>query len=140
MKHTYLGILLLFLTVPQVSYGDNSVSTMGTQNKPKKQFDSKTLDALLIAEMAASRGNPNLALKNYLEAAERTRDPKVAERATEFALMFSNTKTALKPALIWAETAPNSSMAQTTAAALLLDAGQVKESLPYLAKIQSINP
>ncbi|MFK7856407.1 MAG: tetratricopeptide repeat protein [Granulosicoccus sp.] len=50
------------------------------------QMDGQLMFELMIAELAGRRGQLDVALAGYLRASERTRDPRVSERATRLAM------------------------------------------------------
>jgi hypothetical protein len=52
---------------------------------PKQDLTGEVLYEFLIAEIAGQRGNLGLSAQAYADLAKRTRDPRVAERATEMA-------------------------------------------------------
>jgi tetratricopeptide (TPR) repeat protein len=89
----------------------------------------------LIAEIAGQRGNVTLSAQAYADLAKRTRDPRVAERATEIALHARNPEAAVEAAKVWADAAPGSTKALGTAASLLVNTNRVDEAQPYLKRI-----
>lgn len=95
---------------------------------PPRPFTSDTLYALLGAELAGSRGRYDVALANYAQQAEQTRDPAVAQRAYRIARYLNNDSVALKSAQIWAETDPNNPDAQASAILALIDADRLLEA------------
>ena len=56
---------------------------------------------LLVAEIAGQRGEMELAVKNYLEVAQETRDPKVAARASQVAIYAKDMDSALAASSLW---------------------------------------
>lgn len=102
---------------------------------PKQELTEKLLFEFLLAEMAWQQGNPEVAAGTYLELAKSTRDPRVAQRATELALHAKQRSTALEAASLWLELDPNSVSAQQTVSALLVSAGKLDEARPHLEKL-----
>ncbi|MFO1257998.1 MAG: tetratricopeptide repeat protein [Gammaproteobacteria bacterium] len=98
-----------------------------------------TLYPLLEAEIALSRGLPEVAIQNYIAVAKETQDPKIAARATEIALSMDKLAEAVGPAIIWAKNAPTDIEAQLTAIALLLKTNQGTESTPYFEALFKLN-
>lgn len=90
---------------------------------------------LLVAEFAGQRSNLRLAAYNYLQAARRTQDPRLARRATHFAIYAHDQNTALEAASLWVALAPEDSEAQQSIAALLIRQGEVDAAYPYLETI-----
>lgn len=66
---------------------------------------TNTLEALLTAELAALRQQPDLALRNYVQQARETRDPAVVARATTIAQIL-NQPESLEMSRLWTEVAP----------------------------------
>ncbi|MDO3386071.1 tetratricopeptide repeat protein [Gilvimarinus sp. SDUM040013] len=95
---------------------------------PPRPFTSDTFYALLSAEIAGSRGRFDVALANYAQQAEQTRDPKVAERAFRIARYLGDKETAQRTAAIWAEAAPDNQDAQASAILALIEADRLMEA------------
>lgn len=94
---------------------------------------------LLTAELAASRHEESMALQYYLQAAEMTQDPAIAEQATQMAITYQAPLEASKGAELWAKTAPNNLQAQLIA--MTLSIGQsADKAIPYLIRALEINP
>ena len=83
---------------------------------------------LLSAEIAGQRGDFVVALDHYLEAARRTRDARVAERAVQIALFVKDTEKALEALTIWMAIDPNSASARKVAILLYLQAGKYEQA------------
>ncbi|MCH9670664.1 MAG: tetratricopeptide repeat protein, partial [Gammaproteobacteria bacterium] len=99
---------------------DGQAGTPTPPSTPKKLFPNNTLARLLIAEFAIRRGEPMVAVKNYLEVAKETRDAEVAERATRIAVYARDQKAGLEAAALWREVAPAKVDAQQAYASLVL--------------------
>jgi len=102
---------------------------------PKQELTDDVLYEFLVAEIAGQRGNLALSAQAYADLARRTRDPRVAERATEIALHARMPEAAIESAKIWAEASPNSTRALATASSLLIRANRLQEAEPYLQKV-----
>src|SRR3972149_5299411 len=50
---------------------------------PNQELSKALLFKLLVAEIASQRGQANVAVQSFLELARETKDPRVAQRATE---------------------------------------------------------
>lgn len=72
-----------------------------------RPFSTKTLEALLTAEIAAQRQRPDITLSNYIEEARATRDIGVTARATTIAQVL-NQPQSLEMSQLWAELSPAS--------------------------------
>ena len=95
----------------------------------RQSFSKDVLYKLLVGEMAARRGDPKLAVKNYLEAAHETRDPAVAERAVRLSVFAKDEEQGLEAAELWTTLQPANDEALQVYAALLLRAGDVDEAV-----------
>lgn len=98
-------------------------------------FSADTLYALLTAELAGQRNRFDIALGNYVQQANATRDPAVAERAFRIAEYLGAEQAALDSAMIWADAARNNLDAQRAAAMQLARAGRYDEAMTYMEKV-----
>lgn len=90
---------------------------------------------ILIAEFAGRRGQVDVALDNYLEVAEATRDPSVAERAVRIAVFSRDQERGLRASRLWTEIAPQNLDARRVHGALLMRADRLDEAIEELAVI-----
>jgi Flp pilus assembly protein TadD len=104
---------------------------------PPQDLTEAILYEFLLAEIAGQRGNVGLSAQAYHDLAKRTRDPRIARRATEISVFARMNNIALESARIWYETDPGSSNAAQALAGLLLGAGQIDEAYPHLRKMLS---
>jgi tetratricopeptide (TPR) repeat protein len=104
---------------------------------PDQELTQGILYQFLLAEIAAQRGNAGIAAQSYAELAKRTRDPRIARRATEVAIFARMNSTAVEMAQIWRETDPRSQRALQILAGLLVNAGRLEEAEPHLKELLS---
>ncbi|MEW5248132.1 tetratricopeptide repeat protein [Microbulbifer sp. 2201CG32-9] len=97
----------------------------------ERPFPIETLYTLLVAEVAGSREQYDLALANYHHQAEYTRDAGIAARATRIARFLNARRAALSSARLWAELEPDEAEAHLTAAAELTLAGDLDSALVH---------
>ncbi|RMD68040.1 MAG: tetratricopeptide repeat protein, partial [Gammaproteobacteria bacterium] len=95
---------------------------------------------LLAGEMAGLQGDFMEAAKHYLKAAYLTRDPRIAQRATQIALFAGDREMALKAARRWAALAPEDPQAHQALALIELEQGHLKAALQGIEKYLSLSP
>ncbi len=159
---TRIGFLLfpLFILTACSSIGSKSaapeaemhraplVSTPGTEEREELDLSGETkvethissamLYQLLVAELAAQRGQFDVAIDNYLEVARTTRDRAAAERAAQIANYSQNVEKALAAAELWASIDTENAEAARMYAALLLRSEKVVEALVYYQRALSL--
>src|SRR5436309_1815023 len=67
---------------------------------PNQELTENLLYEFLLAEIAGQRGNAALSAQAYVDLAKRTRDPRIARRATEVALYARTNHAAVEPATV----------------------------------------
>jgi tetratricopeptide (TPR) repeat protein len=102
---------------------------------PKVELTRQLVYQFLIAEIAGQRGQLDAASSTYLDLARKTRDPRVAQRATEVAVYARRPAEALAAAQLWLELEPGADRARQTVAALLVNSGRLDEAKPHLQKL-----
>ena len=86
---------------------------------PQIELTGELMFKMMAAEVALQRGQPHVAVPAYLELARETRDPRVAQRATEVAWTARFTDAAIEAAGIWLQASPGNPRARQVLAALL---------------------
>jgi tetratricopeptide (TPR) repeat protein len=104
-----------------------------TQAQPPAELDSELLYQLLAAEMALQQGDAGSAYATFMDVARKSRDPRIARRATEIAINARALPQALQGAELWRTLAPDSDEAQQSYGALLLGTNRYDEALPVFA-------
>jgi len=102
---------------------------------PNQDLTEALLYEYLIAEIAGQRGSVGLSAQAYADLAKRTRDPRIARRATEVDLYARMPTAAIDAAKIWYETEPSSLKALQALVSLLVNAKRHEEALPYLQQL-----
>ncbi|MES1997830.1 MAG: tetratricopeptide repeat protein [Pseudomonadota bacterium] len=102
---------------------------------PKLALTNQILYEFLVAEIAGQRGELGVASEAYLDLAQKTRDPRLAQRATEVALFAHQAKAARAAASLWLDVQPDSLNAQKALAALLVGDGKLSDARPHLEKL-----
>jgi len=75
---------------------------------------------LLVAEIAGQRGEMDVAVKNYIEVAKETRDPKVTARASQIAMYAKDMDSALEASSFWVEVEPDNAEARRNLASVFI--------------------
>lgn len=101
---------------------------------PEVELSEQLLFKMMLAEVAVQRGQPHVAVPAYLELARETRDPRIAQRATEVAWNARLMPAALEAASIWLQADPGSTQARRIMAALLVNQAELAEAQPHLEK------
>ena len=104
------------------------------QQLPGVELSEELLFKIMLAEVAVQRGQPHIAVQTYLDLARETRDPRIAQRATEVAWNARFVSAALEAAGIWLQADPGSTQARQIIAALLVNQAQLAEAQPHLEK------
>ncbi len=116
------------------SFADKS-PTVVSPSSESTPLTRDVLYKLLLAEIAGRRGEVSLALDNYLEVAEETRDPGAAERAVSIAVFARDEERGIKAARLWTEVSPSHLDARRVYGALLMRAGRIDEAVDELNHI-----
>jgi tetratricopeptide (TPR) repeat protein len=127
-------------TVVPVEPQATAPETEDRSNLPRQDLTETILYEFLLAEIAGQRGNVGLAAQAYVDLAKRTRDPRIARRATEIALYAHMSGAAIEAARIWYEAEPDSQRPLQALAGLLVNAGRYDEALPLLKKVLAASP
>jgi len=102
---------------------------------PSRPFTADTLYALLVAEFAGARNQPDLALKNYSAQAQQTHDVGVVRRATLIAQYLGANQEVLENAELWSNLDPKSAEPDAVLATEMLRQGKFIESFDYSLKL-----
>jgi tetratricopeptide (TPR) repeat protein len=103
---------------------------------PDNPLTAATLFKLMMSEIASQRGSADASYATELKLARETRDPRIARRATEFAVQARQPASAVEAARLWTEISPESRVAADTYLTLLVLSGRFDEAEPLLeAKI-----
>ena len=80
---------------------------------PKQALTPELMMRFLVGDIAAQRGDRTLAYDTWLDLAQRTRDPRAAQRAVELSLQTDNYDNVLKALNLLRDIAPHSLEART---------------------------
>jgi len=107
---------------------------------PAQDLTDEILFKLMLAEIAAQRGQSNVAVSALLELARETHDPRIAQRATEVAWNARYVSAALEAAALWLQADPESTQARQVLATLLVSQAQLADAKPHLEKWIAADP
>lgn len=89
---------------------------------------------VLAAEISLQRGLVGPSYRTYMDLARDTRDPRMAQRATEIAFNARVAQQALDSARLWSELAPKSPAARQVLSTLLVLNGRWEDAEPLLVQ------
>lgn len=107
---------------------------------PELSLTPQILYQLLLAEVAAGRGQWPLAAQAYADLAKTTRDPRIARRAAEVAYYARQLPLALQSVRVWMQVDPASVQAKQTYWALLAAAGRSSDLAEDLGRVVAAGP
>lgn len=99
-----------------------------TPSYPGVPLTGDLLYELLVGEIAGARGQVDTGARALFAAAKKTRDPRLAARASALALNAKDQALASAAARLWVELEPQSTEAQDANAEALLHAGRLHEA------------
>ena len=101
---------------------------------PEVELTAQVLYQFLFAEIAAQRGQYDLAARAHADLASTTRDPRIARRAAEVAMIAKQLDLALTQSRLWLALEPTSTPARQLLATLLAAGNRLDELADLLAK------
>ena len=107
---------------------------------PKLQLQPEWLYGILLAEISAQRGGAAQAADTYLSLARTTQDPRLARRASEFALFAGQINTASAALSLWLALDPADEVAREQFFITLLRSGKLAESRGLLESMLAQQP
>ena len=105
---------------------------------PAEELDEDILFHYLVGEVAAQRGELELAYNHYLHTALLAGDGYAARRATQIAIFLKDPAATLKAANRWVKISPNSIQARSTAAIVNFRAGDRDKAIENLRALVEI--
>ena len=107
---------------------------------PTSALDAQLFYQLLIGELSAGAGEPGPAVSLILDAAQKTKDVQLYQRATELALQSRSGEAALQAARAWKQAYPKSIEASRYMLQILLALNRVTESAEPLKALLDLTP
>ena len=107
---------------------------------PELALNEEWLYGLLAGEIVGQRGGAGVAAETYLQLARETRDPRIAQRASEFAMFSGNIAQASAALSLWVELDPDAEGAREQLLIALLRSGKLAESKPLVEGMLARQP
>lgn len=107
---------------------------------PNAALTPDVLFGIVASEIAAQRGAAGSSAVTYLDLARQTRDPRMAQRAAEFALFSGQLDIANEALELWVQTDPTSTVAREQLLITLLRLGKLASSRQLIDAIASQEP
>ena len=107
---------------------------------PSSALDAQLFYQLLIGEISANAGEPAPAVSLILDAAKKTKDAQLYQRATDLALQSRSGEVALQAARAWKQAHPTSIDASRYTLQILLALNRVSESAEPLKALVELTP
>lgn len=102
---------------------------------PSVSLTAELLNDLILADVAVRRGHFDLSVKLFLQTAQYTRDPRLAERAARIASYAEMQPQALEATNLWVELDPENSEARQLLTSLLVKGGKAGSAEDHLERI-----
>lgn len=112
----------------------------GRSSDTKMDIDPDVLYMLLTAELAGQRGQYEIALEGYMQAARRVQDPRFAERAAKIAMYMKDSDKTKEAISLWLAQDPDNMSARKIAALSALRSGEKQAAIEHLDKLLIIDP
>jgi tetratricopeptide (TPR) repeat protein len=125
---------------PAVTVQDPTVKAAKEAEMPSSALDAQLFYKLLIGELSAGAGEPGPAVSLILDAAQKTNDVQLYQRATELALQSRSGEAALQSARAWKKAYPTSIEANRYMLQILLALNRVTESAEPLKALLDLTP
>ena len=118
-----------------MSMSSHPFSAGNEPSYPKLELSSQMLYTFLLADIAAQRGQSDVAAQGYMELAKQTRDLRVVRRAAQLAYDSRRMEYMQQAFSLWSELDPQAMMPKQMLATVLMSGGKLDEAKPYLKEI-----
>jgi tetratricopeptide (TPR) repeat protein len=133
------GTVSALTELPASATTSPPVVTRPTASKPIVGLTPDQIYHVLVAEIAGRRGEMRLAFTHYLQAAELTRSPSMAELAVRAAISAEDDRAAGEAMMLWLALTPNAPDAHQVAAFLRLKAEDREGALIHLQRLVELS-
>jgi len=110
------------------------------QAEDKNSIDPDVLFMLMTAEIAGQRGQYDVALEGYLEAAKRVHDPRLTERAAMIAMYMKDGNLMNEAVSLWLKQDPDNLSARKIAALTALRSENKQRAIAQLNALFKLDP
>ena len=138
---TRLKPLLILVALLGAMAANAQSSTTADEPSPSSAMDGELFYQLLIGELNARGGEPGAGFALILDAARKTNDPRLFQRAVDIALQSRSGDSALMAARAWRQAIPASREANRFVLQILIGLNRLNETLePLKREIASYEP
>jgi tetratricopeptide (TPR) repeat protein len=106
---------------------------------PRHELDGDLLYSILVAEMAARERDYRLAFTHYLQAAQLSRDQRLAELAARAAISLDDPVAGTRATAFWISLAPDALKARQLAAYVAVRSGDRSAALRHLRRVVELS-
>jgi tetratricopeptide (TPR) repeat protein len=124
----------------QTADDETAAAAEDNPNLPRLELTPQIVYGVLASEIAAQRGAAGSSAATYLDLARQTRDPRLAQRAAEFALFSGQLKDAADALALWMELDPSSQIPREQLFITMLRSGKLAESQPLVEDLLKREP
>ncbi len=107
---------------------------------PATELTADSLFDFLLGETALQRDQPDVAAESFIRLAKETRNPRVAEHATDIALRARRFGDAREAIDLWVMLEPDSMQARQAAVALFVANGELHNVRPHVEQLLKLEP
>ena len=133
--------LLILVALLGAMAANAQSSTTADEPSPSSAMDGELFYQLLIGELNARGGEPGAGFALILDAARKTNDPRLFQRAVDIALQSRSGDSALMAARAWRQAIPASREANRFVLQILIGLNRLNETLePLKREIASYDP
>ena len=131
-QHRPASLALILLALAQSSAAQTTNSGSATQDRARTALDAELFYQLLLGELNAGGAEPGAGYSLILDAARKTNDPALYQRAVDIAFQSRSGDSALQAAQAWKQAQPQSREANRHVLQILVALNRVAESADVL--------
>lgn len=130
--HRLASLALLLLALVQAPYAQTPDSTANTPETAPTALDAELFYQLLLGEISAGGAEPGAGYSLILDAARKTNDPALYQRAVDIAFQARSGDAALQAAQAWKQAQPRSREANRYVLQILVALNRVADTADIL--------